>query len=215
MDNTLELHSLRRDYTLNSLDEAIVSSNPFEQFQRWFSEAQASGVLEPNAMTLATATSSGIPSARVVLLKGMDEHGFMFATNYESRKGEELLANPYAALLFFWGDMQRQIRIEGTVEKVSKEESDNYFKSRPRESRIGAWASKQSKKVEGREQLEEEYSAMTMKFENQEIPLPEFWGGFRVVPVMFEFWQGRANRLHDRICYRLIDDIWEIERLYP
>lgn len=214
MDNTLELHSLRKDYTLNSLDESVVLHNPFDQFKQWFSEAQSSGILEPNAMTIASSTPEGIPSARMVLLKGMDEHGFMFATNYESRKGKELIANPHAALLFFWGEMQRQIRIEGTVEKVAKEESDAYFQSRPRESRIAAWASKQSKTVSGREQLEDEYNAMTATFENKEIPLPEFWGGFRVIPNLFEFWQGRSNRLHDRICYRLVDGSWVIERLY-
>lgn len=216
MDNKLELHDLRRDYKLNSLDEKVVSASPFEQFHRWFSDAQSGGVQEPNAMILATATPNGLPSARTVLLKGMDERGFMFATNYESRKGQELITNPHAALLFFWGELERQIRIEGTVEKVSQDESNDYFQSRPRESRIGAWSSKQSRVVEGREKIEEEYRTMTVKFENQDIPLPAFWGGFRVVPNMFEFWQGRSSRLHDRICYRLNENgVWLIERLYP
>lgn len=216
MKTSLDLQLLRRDYMLSSLDENSVLENPFEQFQEWFIEAQKAGISDSNAMTLATASKSGIPSARIVLLKEMSERGFMFATNYESQKGQELLSNPHAALLFYWGELERQIRIEGMVEKVSVEESYEYFNSRPRESKIGAWASKQSRVVSGRTEIDEKFNEMKMKYEGEAIPLPEFWGGFLVVPTKFEFWQGRASRLHDRVIFELQQNgEWIIKRLYP
>jgi len=215
MSNNLNLQDIRKDYIKGSLDETSVDDSPFNQFKKWFDEAVTQGVSEPNAMTLATATKDGIPSARIVLLKEMDERGFMFATNYESRKGGELEENPVAALLFFWGEMERQVRIEGRVEKVSWDESNRYFQSRPRESRIGAWASKQSEIAQGREEIEQTYNEMVDNF-TAEVPLPPFWGGFRLIPVYFEFWQGRASRLHDRICYSVNEENeWDIVRLFP
>ncbi len=214
--STLHLHDNRKDYTKGTLSEEHVCDSPFEQFTLWFQEAKDASVPEPNAMTLATATVDGRPSARIVLLKEMDEHGFMFATNYDSRKGKELESNPEAALLFFWSELERQVRIEGVVERVTPEESLLYFQSRPRESRIGAWASRQSDIVDGgREEIESSYRAMLENF-TDDIPLPPFWGGYRLKPTYFEFWQGRESRLHDRICYTLneVDD-WDIVRLYP
>ena len=215
MKTSLDLHDSRKDYTKGTLSEDAVCDSPFAQFSAWYADAQAAGVPEPNAMTLATATKSGKPSARIVLLKEMDERGFMFATNYESRKGSEIEENPEIALLFFWSELERQVRIEGVAEKVSPEESERYFLSRPRESRIGAWASRQSEVADGREEIEQSYTAMLEHFK-EEVPLPTFWGGYRLVPVYFEFWQGRESRLHDRISYiRNEFDEWDIVRLFP
>ncbi len=215
MSHTLHLHDSRKDYIKGTLDENTVEDSPFVQFRNWYDDAKSAGVPEPNAMTLATATKDGRPSARIVLLKEMDERGFMFATNYESRKGEEIEENPTVALLFFWGEAERQVRIEGSIEKVSTEESNLYFQSRPRESRIGAWASRQSEIAEGREEIEQSYRDMEDNFK-EEVPLPPFWGGYRVLPTYFEFWQGRASRLHDRVIYTLNDnDEWDILRLFP
>ncbi len=207
---------LRKDYTLQGLHEAEADPDPFQQFQTWFDQAIAAKLLEPNAMTLATATPEGQPSARVVLLKGFDQRGFVFYTNYESHKARELAQNPQAALVFLWGDLERQVRIEGQVEKVSEQESDVYFQSRPVGSRLGAWASNQSQVLAGREVLEQQLQALKQTYETCEIPRPPHWGGYRVMPQLIEFWQGRPSRLHDRLQYRRqADDRWLIERLAP
>jgi len=211
-----ELASLRKSYALESLSEADVLPDPLSQFAVWFQEALNSQLIEPNAMTLATATPDGHPSARTVLLKGFDKQGFVFYTNYESRKGRELVENPQAALLFTWLELERQIRIEGRVEKVSPEESLAYFQSRPKGSQIGAWASPQSRVIEGREVLENRVADLVRDYDQAEtLPLPPFWGGFRLVPEAIEFWQGRESRLHDRICYTQDGAKWKIARLAP
>ena len=206
---------LRKEYTRAGLTESDVAPDPVEQFRRWFDEALEADLHEPNAFVLATATRDGLPSARVVLLKGLDERGFVFYTNYEGRKGRELEDNPRAALLFYWGELERQVRIEGTVSRVSAEESDAYYASRPRGSRLGAWASEQSRVVEGREVLESRIGDLEAEYEGREVPRPPFWGGYRVEPEAIEFWQGRENRLHDRIVYRRESGSWKTERLQP
>lgn len=193
-----------------------MAADPYTQFARWFADALAAQVLEPNAMTLATADAGGIPSARVVLLKGFDSHGFSFYTNYESVKGRELAANPNAALCFFWPALERQVRIVGRVERVSREESEAYFHSRPLASQIGACASQQSEVIRSREELEAREATLKMKFFGVAVPLPEFWGGYRVMAANVEFWQGRPSRLHDRLRYlRQADGSWRIDRLSP
>lgn len=211
------MQQMRRDYTLAALDEDTVHHNPFMQFAAWFREATDAGIDEPNAMTLATSTPDGIPSARIVLLKGADENGFTFYTNYTSQKSHDLLLNPCAALLFFWGELQRQVRISGRVEKCSREESEAYFRSRPAESRIGAIASAQSSVLQNRAVLEERFRELTEHYAGtDDIPMPDTWGGWRLIPASFEFWQGRASRLHDRLHFTLQDDgTWMIERLSP
>ncbi len=207
---------IRREYKLQSLNETGVAANPIEQFTRWWEEAISSHIDEVNAMTLATATPDGLPSARIVLLKGYDENGFVFFTNYNSHKGHELAKNPHAALVFFWKELERQIRIEGVVEKIPAAESDAYFQSRPAGSRIGAWASPQSSVIAGREVIEATYSQFEKQFSNNSIPRPEHWGGYIVKPISVEFWQGRSSRLHDRILYTLSDSkAWKRERLAP
>ena len=206
---------LRKEYTRAGLAESDVSPDPIEQFRRWFDDALAAGLREPNAMTLATATPDGRPSARVVLLKGFDERGFVFYTNYEGRKGEELEENPYCALVFYWAELERQVRVEGRVSRVPKRESDEYFGSRPRGSRLGAWASEQSRPVGGREVLEERLRVLEAEYEAREVPRPPFWSGYRVEPEVIEFWQGRENRLHDRLVYRRSGGGWGRERLQP
>jgi pyridoxamine 5'-phosphate oxidase len=207
---------LRKDYALQSLSEAEVKPNPLQQFQIWFDQAIAAEVPEPNAMTLATATPEGIPAARIVLLKGLDEQGFMFYTNYESRKGQELTANPRAVLVFWWAELERQVRIEGTVEKVEEAEAIAYFQSRPVGSRLGAWASNQSQVIHDRQVLEQRLQELTQQYQDQEIPKPAHWGGYRVIPTAIEFWQGRPSRLHDRLRYRQEPSSqWKIERLAP
>ncbi|MCC6412461.1 MAG: pyridoxamine 5'-phosphate oxidase [Saprospiraceae bacterium] len=212
----MNIADLRRNYSLESLSEADVLSDPLEQFKRWFEEALNSQLPEPNAMTLATATTGGLPSARTVLLKGLENGGFVFYTNYESRKGRELDENPHAALLFTWLELERQVRIEGRVEKVSAETSNDYFRSRPKGSQIGAWASPQSHTISGREVLEDKIQELTETFKHDDqLPLPPFWGGYVVKPVLLEFWQGRENRLHDRILYSLKGEHWTVERLAP
>jgi len=206
---------IRNDYRLNSLDEKDVAANPVEQFTHWWSDALNSEIYEPNAMTLATATKDGKPSARIVLLKGFNEKGFVFYTNYQSHKGKELAENPNAALVFFWKEIERQIRIEGVVEKISAEESDAYFFSRPEGSRIGAWASPQSKIITNRQLLEANVERLIKEFQ-QNIPRPDHWGGYRLMPSLIEFWQGRTNRLHDRFQYtKISQEKWKIERLAP
>ena len=213
--NQTEIAALRENYTKGNLDISDVSLSPIEQFQSWFDEAVSSQLLEPNALLLSTVSNEGKPSARIVLLKGLD-HGFKFYTNYLSRKGTELIENPNACITFFWAELERQVRIEGTIEKVSPEESDEYFHSRPQGSQIGAWTSNQSMVIENREVLEERERHLTEKFSNSQIPRPPHWGGYRLVPTYLEFWQGRPSRLHDRISYsRLESGQWKIERLSP
>ena len=209
------LSDLRKEYTRAGLQESDVANDPVEQFRGWFEEALAADLHEPNAMTVATAMPDGRPSARVVLLKGFDGRGFVFYTNYEGRKGRELDENPRTALLFYWGELERQVRIEGSVSRVSEEESDAYYASRPRGSRLGALASEQSRAIEGREILEGRIESLEAEYEGLDVPRPAFWGGYRVEPEVFEFWQGRENRLHDRIVYRRSDGGWRTERLQP
>lgn len=211
----MELADLRRDYSLKELSRSSVDPDPFAQFSKWMNEAMDSAVIEPTAMTVSTADAEGRPSSRVVLLKGFDSNGFVFFTNYESRKGTELTANPHTSLHFFWPDLERQIIISGTAEKASRQESEEYFASRPFESRIGAWASKQSSELANREELESRVAEVKERFADRNVPCPPFWGGFRVTPSRIEFWQGRKSRLHDRIVYRLEDGNWEIARLSP
>ena len=207
---------LRQEYTRAGLRETDAAPDPIEQFRRWFEEALAAGLHEPNAMTLATATSDGRPAARVVLLKGFEERGFVFYTNYEGRKGRELEENPYCALVFYWGELERQVRIEGRASRISGEESDAYYRSRPLGSRLGAWVSEQSRPVGDRATLEERLRELEDEYEGREVPRPPFWGGYRVVPEEIEFWQGRENRLHDRLLYsRQSDEGWSMARLQP
>jgi pyridoxamine 5'-phosphate oxidase len=206
---------LRREYTKDALLESNVLPDPIAQFDRWFNDATLAGLPEANAMTLATVDASGAPSARIVLLKGIDKRGFVFFTNYASRKGRELAANPRAALCFFWESLERQVRIEGTVEKTTREESEEYFHSRPIGSQIGAWVSQQSETIESRKALDDRAEELLAKFVNTGVPRPDFWGGFRVVPHTIEFWQGRPSRLHDRLQYVREADGWKIRRLCP
>jgi len=207
---------IRMDYKMRSLTEADTAADPLEQFGRWWGEAIASNIDEVNAMTLATAGHAGKPSARIVLLKGVKPEGFEFFTNYESSKAVEMAANEYVALVFFWKELQRQVRIEGTVSKTAASVSDEYFNSRPRESRIGAWSSPQSHIISSREMLDERMADSKKKFEGKEdIPRPDFWGGYIVKPLKIEFWQGRPNRLHDRIEYVLENGSWIKRRLAP
>ncbi|MGB3654742.1 MAG: pyridoxamine 5'-phosphate oxidase [Rivularia sp. (in: cyanobacteria)] len=213
MDKTIA--DLRQDYTLQGLSETKVNSNPFVQFKEWFDQALSADILEPNAMTVATTTPDGKPSARMVLLKDFDDRGFVFYTNYNSQKAQELAENPQAALVFWWAELQRQIRISGHVEKVADTESDNYFYSRPFNSRLGAWASNQSEVIENREVLEKHLEELKEKYQDREVPRPSHWGGIRVIPAEIEFWQGRSSRLHDRLVYTRYDDSWKIERLSP
>lgn len=210
-----EIADLRKDYRLKTLNESDVSSDAIEQFATWWNEAVASEIDEVNAMTVATATAAGKPSARIVLLKSFDSNGFVFFTNYKSHKGRELEENPYAALVFFWKELERQIRIEGAVEKIDESESDAYFNSRPAGSRIGAWALPQSEVIPNRDVLTNNAEKYIAKFKEQ-IPRPKHWGGYTVKPQIIEFWQGRSNRLHDRIQYTLQNNnLWKIERLAP
>lgn len=210
-----ELSALRENYTKGSLDVKDAAATPIEQFQVWFDEAVASQLLEPNALLLSTVSNENKPSTRVVLLKGLD-NGFLFYTNYLSRKGTELAENPNACITFFWAELERQVRIEGIIEKVSDENSDAYFHSRPRGSQIGAWVSNQSMVIENREVLEEREKHLIEKFGEEPIPRPPHWGGYRLIPNYIEFWQGRPSRLHDRIAYTLLENgEWKIDRLSP
>jgi pyridoxamine 5'-phosphate oxidase len=210
------LADLRREYHRARLDETDVSHDPIVQFARWFAEAEEVQAHDANAMTLATATSQGAPSARIVLLKAFDQRGFVFFTDYRSRKSAELEANPQAALVLYWSELERSVRITGTVEKTSQEDSDRYFRSRPIGSRLGAWASHQSRVIPGRHMLESDLKEVEQRFADGDVPLPPYWGGWRVLPESLEFWQGRESRLHDRIRYqRNRSREWKIERLSP
>lgn len=210
------IRHLRKDFTAFELDESHLKKNPFLQFDVWMKQALVAAVEEPNAMTLATVDAKGQPEARVVLLRGMDKKGFVFFTNYDSRKGRALRKHKKVCLNFFWPELQRQVRVLGRVEKVSDKASDIYFKSRPRESQIGAWASRQSEALEGRSVLEERFILYEKKFSGKPVPRPSFWGGYRVIPVHLEFWQGRPSRMHDRIAYnRTTGGKWKIHRLNP
>jgi len=207
---------LRKDYTLQGLSVSDVNPNPFIQFKQWFDQALTAQLPEPNAMTVATVTPDGKPRARMVLLKGFDERGFVFYTNYNSQKGQELAQNPQASLVFWWAELERQVRICGRTEKASESESDEYFYSRPLNSRLGAWASNQSEVIESREVLEQRMQELQIKYQNQDVKRPPHWGGLRVIPTEIEFWQGRSNRLHDRLLYTRLDDgSWKIVRLSP
>lgn len=200
---------------VRGLPELGPADDPIAFFQRWFEEAKASGLYLPESMTLATATPGGAPSARMMLLKGVDQGGFLFFTNYESRKSQELMANPRAFLVFHWAVLQRQVRVEGTVEQLTHAESEAYFQTRPRGSQIGAWASRQSAELSSREELDRRVREYEERFAGQEVPLPAFWGGFRLTPLAIEFWQGRINRLHDRLRYTRDGQGWTVARLYP
>jgi len=213
--NSTDANNGRKNHQSNELNETSVNKNPFIQFTKWYESILISKLNEPTAMMLSTADVNGNSSARIVLLKEVDDYGFVFYTNYDSRKGKDLSQNPKAALTFFWDEIRRQIRIEGRIEKISGETSKEYFSSRPRESQIGAWVSEQSSVIPNRDFLENKYVELKEKFGNEEIPLPDFWGGYRVIPNYFEFWQGRENRLHDRICYKKENDEWKIFRLAP
>lgn len=211
----MSISSIRKDYQLQSLSESDVKQDPIGQFGKWWDEAIASSIDEVNAMTLSTVTAEGKPSARIVLLKGFDERGFVFFTNYESNKGAQLTANPFASLVFFWKELERQVRIEGICEKVSEQESDDYFHSRPIGSQLGACASRQSRVIESRRVIENNLEKLQDQYRDMEIPRPAHWGGYRVVPQAIEFWQGRSSRLHDRIKYTKENQSWKIVRLAP
>ena len=211
----MNLAELRENYQKGELLESMVHHNPFEQFKIWFKQSQEAEVPEPNAMFLSTAGLDGRISGRIVLLKSVSEQGFSFYTNYLSHKGQDLLIHPKAALTFFWVELERQIRIEGEVKKLSTEESQAYFAVRPRASQLGAWVSKQSSRIESRDFLENRFKELEAEYEGKEVPMPDYWGGYELIPSYFEFWQGRPSRLHDRVIYELNDGKWEIGRLAP
>ncbi len=206
---------LRRDYISKEFDIKDADTNPLQQFEKWFGEAMKIDSDDTNAFILSTCTKEGKPSSRVLLLKGVDDMGFVFFTNYHGRKSKELIENPNGSMLFFFKELHRQIRIEGRIDKISREESADYFHSRPVESQIGAWASIQSSKIESRKALEEKFADYDKEFAGKEVPLPDFWGGFRLIPDYFEFWQGRESRLHDRISYEKNGNSWDLSRLSP
>jgi pyridoxamine 5'-phosphate oxidase len=213
---TTDLESIRKDYRLQSLLEKDVDPDPIKQFEIWWHQVIQSGIDEPNAMTLATSTALGKPSARIVLLQAIKDNGFIFFSNYDSRKGKQINDNPFVSLVFFWKELERQVRIEGEIKKTGIQESDEYFSKRPVESRIGAWSSPQSEVIESREILEKNAADYTNKFDSQNIPRPPYWGGYMVNPTLIEFWQGRPGRLHDRLQYTIGEkNTWKIERLAP
>jgi len=214
--NNQTIAALREDYRAKTLEITDVLANPIQQFNEWFQEALDSQIKEANAMTIATVDAQGKPAARIVLLKGFDENGFIFYTNYDSRKGQELAANPNIAVVFLWKDLERQIRIEGVAEKLAPAVSLNYFQSRPKGSQIGAWASPQSQVIPDRSILEQNVLDLKEKYKNADnLPIPSHWGGYQIKPTLIEFWQGRSSRLHDRLCYTLEGKTWKIERLAP
>jgi len=211
----MSVSNIRKEFTAKKLAKSVVNQNPIIQFNDWFKEAVNSEITVVNAMTLSTVSKEGRPTARIVLLKGVEKNGFVFFTNYLSQKGNQLATNPYASLTFFWKELERQVRIEGKVEKISKEDSETYFKSRPWKSRVGAWVSDQSSPIQSRFKLMQKFALKVTQLIGQEVPLPDFWGGYILIPDRVEFWQGRPSRLHDRINYRLIDNVWKIDRLSP
>jgi len=214
--NQEDIQNIRSEYLAASLSENDTSADPIKQFDKWFNEALKAEMQEPTAMTLATSTYDGRPSARIVLLKGFDNNGFVFYTNYLSRKGKEIAKNPLGALLFFWGTLERQVRIEGTIEKITKEESAKYFQTRPRASQLGAIASPQSQEIAGRDILDKKWEEAEVEYMDKDIPKPTYWGGYVLKPRLIEFWQGRESRLHDRILYKKIDNKnWKKVRLAP
>ena len=215
MTENTKIAGIRREYSLKELSKSSVNKDPFVQFEVWMNEALNSDILDPSAMILATADKNAVPSVRVVLLKGVEADGFLFFTNYGSRKGKDIGENPSASLLFFWKELERQVRIYGQIEKVNGAKSAEYFKSRPYESRLGAWASEQSAEIPDREYLEKRFAEFKEKYKSDDVPLPPFWGGYKLIPNNFEFWQGRENRLHDRIGYKIENNVWKIIRLAP
>ncbi len=214
-DNHTDLSSIREEYSLRTLDESDISPDPIEQFKTWMSEAVESKVNEPNAMALGTVTENSRPCVRIVLLKGLIDGQFRFFTNYSSNKGKQMDSNPNVSLTFFWPELERQVRIEGIVSKISSEDSNAYFSSRPIGSQIGAWASPQSELIKSRKVIEEQEKSISKKYEDSKIPRPSFWGGYNVTPDMIEFWQGRKSRLHDRLLFRKEENIWKVSRLAP
>ncbi|QCK15818.1 pyridoxamine 5'-phosphate oxidase [Mangrovivirga cuniculi] len=212
----MDIADIRKEYSRHSLNIDGVDKDAVKQFEKWFEEAAKSEVLEPNAMSLSTITADGRPSCRIVLLKGISNGGFEFFTNYQSKKGLEIDENPWVALTFFWGELERQVRIEGIAERLTEKESEDYFNSRPEGSKIGAWVSPQSQPIASRVILDERHEQVKQKFDGKTVTKPKQWGGYRVKPVMLEFWQGRPNRLHDRISYNLQKDFsWKVTRLAP
>lgn len=211
----LNLADIRKEYTQGRLDEQTCADHPLMQFHAWFEQYRESNPPEPTIMTVATVDASGCPWQRILLLKGYDDEGFIFFTNFESNKGQHLNDNAQASLHFFWIEMERQIQIQGVVEKISREEAERYFHSRPRESQLGAWASAQSRPLDNRQQLEDQFAQVSQQYQGQEVPLPDYWGGYRVKPQRMEFWQGGAHRLHDRVEYQQRDGSWQKQRLNP
>lgn len=215
MKKEKEIEEIRRLFFTEELRKSKVDANPFKQFLKWFNQAVDSEILEPTAMILSTAGKRGVPSVRTILLKGFDEEGFVFFTNYKSSKAKDLAENPYAEALFLWKELERQVRISGRVKKISRQQSEDYFKTRQYESKIGAWASEQSKVISSREFLDQKYIEYLKKYPDENVPMPEYWGGLKLFPGKFEFWQGRKHRLHDRIRYIKKKYKWKIERLSP